>query len=145
MAKIGGKNTAPEMTIRRLLFSRGLRYQLHRKDLPGRPDLTFPRFNAVLFVHGCFWHAHGNGCYLSKRPATNIDFWDTKLNQNRERDKNVKEESLLKGWRVCTIWECSIRDAKPEQLEELAETIHSWLRSENTEFETSPKRKEKKK
>jgi len=143
MSKIRGGNTAPEMTVRRLLFSRGLRYQLHRKDLPGKPDLVFPRFKAVIFVHGCFWHAHGNGCHLSKRPSSNTTFWDVKLNRNLERDREVRTQTLAAGWRICTVWECSIRGRRQEKLEELADTIQAWLHSEEKEFETDPVNKEK--
>lgn len=141
MSKIRGGNTAPEVTIRKLLFAKGLRYRLHRKDLPGKPDLVFPIFKAVIFVHGCFWHMHGNGCYLSKRPSSNTDFWDTKLGKNQDRDKRVKEQLLDLGWRVATVWECAIRGRKPDQVGQLADALDKWLRSEEKEFETHPVQK----
>lgn len=134
MSKIRGGNTAPELTIRKLLFARGLRYRLHRKGLPGKPDLVFSRFNAVIFVHGCFWHGHS--CYLFKRPSSNTDFWDAKLGKNQERDKRVTDQLRAAGWRVGTIWECSIRGRAPDDLNQLADIIHSWLHSEKQEFET---------
>lgn len=136
MSKIRSSNTAPELTVRKLLFARGLRYQLHRKDLPGKPDLVFPRFKAVVLIHGCFWHMHGNGCYLSKRPSSNTEFWDTKLGKNKERDRRVVEQLLSMGWRVCTIWECAVRAQKPEQLTELVDIIYRWLHSDERQFET---------
>lgn len=138
MSKIRSGNTAPEMAIRKLLFARGLRYRLHSKNLPGKPDLVFPRFKAVIFVHGCFWHMHGKGCYLSKRPSSNSEFWDSKLDNNRQRDKRVKEQLLGMGWRVCTIWECSIRGIKQDGLNQLIDIVHSWLFCEKQEFETDP-------
>lgn len=138
MSKIRSSNTAPELAVRKLLFARGLRYQLHRKDLPGRPDLVFPRFKAVILIHGCFWHMHGNGCYLSKRPSSNTQFWDEKLQKNRERDKRVAEQLRALGWRVCTVWECSVRSKKAEQLADLIDIIYSWLHSNEQELETEP-------
>jgi DNA mismatch endonuclease (patch repair protein) len=144
MSKIRSSNTAPELIVRKLLFARGLRYQLHRKDLPGKPDLVFPRFKAVILIHGCFWHMHGNGCYLSKRPSSNIEFWDTKLGKNKERDSRVAEQLRTMGWRVGTIWECSVRARKPEQLAELVDMIYLWLHSSAQTFETEAVQKGKK-
>jgi DNA mismatch endonuclease, patch repair protein len=144
MSKIRSSNTAPELTVRKLLFAKGLRYQLHRKDLPGKPDLVFPRFKAVILIHGCFWHMHGNGCYLSKRPSSNTEFWDTKLGKNKERDLRVVAELLSLGWRVGTVWECSVRAKKPEQLGELVDIIYSWLHSNTQTLETEAVQKGKK-
>lgn len=136
MSKIRSGNTAPEITLRKILFAKGLRYRLHRKDLPGKPDLVFSRFKAVIFVHGCFWHMHQGACYLYKRPSSNTEFWDEKLSKNRARDALVKEKLIAMGWRVCTVWECSVRSTRKDALDHLANMIHSWLLSENQEFET---------
>jgi len=107
MSRIKGKDTKPEMLIRRGLHARGLRYRLHDRLLPGRPDLVFPKYNTAVFIHGCFWHAHG--CAMSKLPATRQDFWKTKLSANAARDRTVVEALQASGWRVLIIWECALR------------------------------------
>ncbi|MCH9829020.1 MAG: very short patch repair endonuclease [Gammaproteobacteria bacterium] len=107
MSRIKGKDTKPEMLIRRGLHARGLRYRLHNRSLPGRPDLVFPKYNTVVFIHGCFWHAHG--CALSKLPATRPDFWRAKLAANAARDRKAVEALQTDGWRVLVIWECALR------------------------------------
>lgn len=123
MAGIRGANTVPEVKLRRALHAAGFRYRLHAKDLPGKPDLVFPRFGAVVFVHGCFWHRHGN-CKWATSPASNIEFWTEKLTKNAERD-NRNIDSLRKlGWRVAVVWECSMR-LRP--LIEIAEAVGKWL------------------
>ena len=109
MSSIRARDTKPEMRVRRILHAAGMRYRLHRKDLPGKPDLVFPGASTVLFVHGCFWHMHR--CRLGKPvPATNQDFWALKRRSNVERDR--RNRALLKkaGWRVIEIWECQTRD-----------------------------------
>ena len=107
MSRIRGKDTKPEMLIRRGLHARGLRYRLHDRSLPGRPDLTFPKYHTAVFIHGCFWHAHG--CALSKLPDTRQDFWQTKLATNATRDRKAVEALQAAGWRVLIIWECALR------------------------------------
>ncbi|WP_295521752.1 very short patch repair endonuclease [uncultured Pseudacidovorax sp.] len=107
MSRIKGKDTKPEMLIRRGLHARGLRYRLHDRSLPGRPDLVFPKHHTAVFIHGCFWHAHG--CALSKLPATRQDFWQTKLAANATRDQRAVDALLAEGWRVLVIWECALR------------------------------------
>ncbi|WP_199099897.1 very short patch repair endonuclease [Dyella sp. ASV21] len=107
MSRIKGKNTKPEMLIRRGLHALGLRYHLHDHLLPGRPDLVFRKYRTVVFIHGCFWHAHG--CLLSKLPATRQDFWKAKLSANAARDRKAVEALQSNGWRVLIIWECSLR------------------------------------
>ncbi|MBD4858772.1 very short patch repair endonuclease [Xanthomonas citri pv. citri] len=107
MSRIRGRNTKPEMLIRRGLHACGFRYRLHDRKLLGRPDLIFPRYRAVIFVHGCFWHGHD--CPLFKLPETRRDFWGAKISSNRSRDKRVEETLLEQGWRVATIWECSLK------------------------------------
>ena len=107
MSRIRGRDTKPEMLLRRGLHRRGLRFRLHRKDLPGCPDLVFPRFHAVLFVHGCFWHGHS--CPMFKVPATRTDFWLGKISGNVDRDRKAVVALVKDGWRVLTIWECALR------------------------------------
>lgn len=109
MAAIGGKDTKPELLVRRLAHAMGYRYRLHRKDLPGKPDLVFPSRRMVIFVHGCFWHQH-QGCSFATRPATRADFWAEKLDGNRARDKRVCRELTRLGWRSLVIWECQAGD-----------------------------------
>jgi DNA mismatch endonuclease, patch repair protein len=109
MASVGQKNTKPELVVRSFLHRKGLRYRLHAKELPGKPDLVFPRLKAVLFVNGCFWHGHQNqNCKLARTPKSNVDFWVKKVETNRERDH--KNWALLKelGWTVIVIWECEL-------------------------------------
>jgi len=116
MSRIRGRDTKPEMLVRQGLHARGLRYRLHDRKLPGRPDLVFPRHGAVVFVHGCFWHAHG--CALSKLPATRQEFWRQKLEGNAARDRRSIEVLQAAGWRVLVIWECALRG--PERLRDEA-------------------------
>lgn len=107
MSRIRGRDTKPEMTIRRGLHARGLRFRLHRKDLPGRPDLVFPRHRAVIFVHGCFWHGHD--CPMFKWPETRQEFWREKIRKSRERDQRSFASLRDQEWRVLTVWECALR------------------------------------
>lgn len=120
MAAIRGKDTRPELLIRKALHRRGLRYVLHDRRLPGRPDLVFPRYRTVLFVHGCFWHRH-SGCRFATTPASNTGFWQKKLDENVQRDRKVRKQLQLMGWRVLTIWECRV--AMPECIDDLARKI----------------------
>jgi DNA mismatch endonuclease (patch repair protein) len=108
MSRIKGQNTAPELAVRKVLHKAGYRFRLHRKDLPGRPDIVLPKYKTVIFVHGCFWHSHG--CKDSGTPKTNTGFWSGKLADNVCRD--TRNQTLLKqqGWNVQVIWECEIRD-----------------------------------
>lgn len=121
MSRIRSKDTAPEMTVRRLVHAMGYRYRLHRKDLPGKPDLTFPKLKAVIFVHGCFWHGH-EGCRKSVVPKSNISFWEAKIKYNRSRDAQNVQKLVDSGWRILTIWECETRD-----LETLSTRIRTFL------------------
>jgi DNA mismatch endonuclease, patch repair protein len=107
MSRIRGRNTTPELLLRRGLHARGLRFRLHRRDLAGRPDLVFPRFRAVVFVHGCFWHGHG--CRLFTMPKTRPEFWQDKIGRNSERDARASAALQASGWRVLTVWECALR------------------------------------
>ncbi|UST73196.1 DNA mismatch endonuclease Vsr [Pseudomonas siliginis] len=108
MAGILGKNTKPEMAIRRYLHACGYRYRLHRKDLPGKPDLVMSKYRLVIFVHGCFWHRHSN-CVYATSPNNRPDFWEEKLNGNVFRDQRQVSELISKGWRVLVIWECGLK------------------------------------
>jgi DNA mismatch endonuclease, patch repair protein len=108
MAGIGPRNTRPELLVRRLLFAAGFRYRLHRRDLPGAPDIVLPRHRLAIFVHGCFWHQHP-GCPLAKMPASNRAFWKDKLDRNQQRDCRNIEKLRSLGWRVLVIWECATR------------------------------------
>ena len=121
MAQVKSKDTEPEMTVRRLLHGLGYRYRLHRRDLPGRPDLVFPSRNKVVFVNGCFWHGH-SGCVRATVPATNREFWLAKFERNRVRDSCNNPLLVDKGWEVMTVWECELRD-----LPNLADSLVSFL------------------
>ena len=128
MGRIRGRDTNPEMLVRRALYARGLRYRLHDRALPGHPDLVFTRRRAVLFVNGCFWHAHD--CELFRLPGTRTDFWAEKLAGNRARDIMVLENLRKQGWRTLTIWECSFRGRLKSEVDDVAEEIVVWLRSD---------------
>lgn len=110
MSRVRTCDTAAELAVRRALHRMGLRFRLHRNDLPGKPDLVLPRFRLAVFVHGCFWHQHP-GCRRARRPATNIDFWNRKLDCNTERDRLVVGALAERGWRTMVVWECETRDA----------------------------------
>lgn len=124
MAAIRSKDTKPELIVRRGLHARGLRFRLHRRDLPGRPDIIFPSRRIALFVHGCFWHAHRD-CRYYKLPETYKERWREKLEGNRARDERDQAALKALGWRVLVIWECELRSEVSKQLDELAETIRA--------------------
>jgi DNA mismatch endonuclease (patch repair protein) len=107
MSRIRGRDTKPELLLRRGLHARGFRFRLHRRDLPGRPDLVFPGRRAVIFVHGCFWHGHD--CPMCQLPATRADFWRKKIEGNRARDQAAASALAAAGWRVLIVWECAVR------------------------------------
>ncbi len=127
MSGIRGKNTKPELIIRSLLYRAGFRYRLHVKKLPGKPDLVFKKYNAVIFVHGCFWHRHD--CKYFKWPKTRAEFWKKKLNNNVLADSKNIDKLLNSNWRVCIVCECAIKSAKND-LSEIQHKIASWLNSE---------------
>lgn len=111
MARIKGKDTKPELVARRLVHGLGYRYRLHRKDLPGKPDIVFLSRRAVIFVHGCFWHRHPDPeCKLARLPKSRREFWEDKLSRNRARDLDVEQRLNESGWRVMILWECELRD-----------------------------------
>lgn len=110
MAAVRSKDTGPEMLVRRMAHSLGYRFRLHRRDLPGKPDMAFPARRAVVFVHGCFWHGHG--CARGARvPKTNTDYWTAKVGRNRARDEASVAALEAAGWRVLVVWECEIKDS----------------------------------
>ncbi len=109
MARVQGRDTNPERIVRGLLHRMGYRFRLHRGDLPGKPDIVLPRYHKVVFVHGCFWHGHG-GCPRARRPASNVEFWNRKIDANIARDARVALQLREAGWDVLTVWECQLRD-----------------------------------
>ena len=111
MSAIKSKNTKPEIKVRKVLHSMGYRFRLHRKDLPGSPDIVLPKYKTVIFVHGCFWHRHQN-CKYASTPKTRQEFWNKKFNENINRDKINQENLSSKGWKIIIIWECEIRNKK---------------------------------
>ena len=130
MRAIGNKNTRPELIVRKLLHSHGFRYRLHVKDMPGKPDLVFPRFRAVIFINGCFWHGHE--CYLFKMPASRVEFWEKKISDNIKRDHRNKILLSDSGWKVLVVWECAIKGKNKLSQAELLNFISRWL------FESTP-------
>ena len=108
MSKIRSKDTLPELLVRKTLWQMGYRYRLHYKKLPGKPDIVIVKHKIAVFVHGCFWHRHKN-CIEASRPKTNQEYWEAKINKNIERDKKYKKEIEKLGWKVITVWECSIK------------------------------------
>lgn len=123
MSGIKGKNTKPELQVRKALFSMGYRFRLHRRDLPGRPDIVLPGRRVAILVHGCFWHGHRD-CRYAKTPSTRSEFWSTKLEGNRHRDQRDLESLRAAGWRTLVIWECFLRS--PLQAN-LAVALHDWI------------------
>jgi DNA mismatch endonuclease (patch repair protein) len=109
MAKVKGKDTGPEIAVRRIAHALGFRFRLHRSDLPGSPDLVFPSLRAVVFVHGCFWHRHA-GCAKASSPKTRKAFWNAKFEANVARDARAERRLRRLGWRVMTVWECQTKD-----------------------------------
>lgn len=134
MSGIRGKNSAPELLVRKALFAMGHRYRLHRRDLPGMPDIVMSGRKIAIFVHGCFWHAH-QGCKYAKMPSTRIEFWTTKLNGNVDRDQRAATKLAEMGWRVLIVWECSTRDA--EAVANLPKALRRWIDSDSRFCEIS--------
>src|SRR6266567_6841005 len=108
MSRVRTKGTSPELALRSELHSAGIRFRLHRKDLPGKPDIVLPKYKYVIFVHGCFWHHH-EGCIKSKMPKTNIEFWQNKIAANVMRDKSNQDDLVKLGWQTLVVWECDIK------------------------------------
>lgn len=135
MSGIKGKDTRGELAIRKGLHKLGFRYQLHRKDLPGKPDLVFPKFHSVIFINGCFWHAHD--CHLFKWPSSRPDFWKEKISSNKNRDAvNIAKYAEL-GWKALVIWECALKGKTRRNFNEVIHTTQNWLLydSQNAEIQ----------
>lgn len=129
MAAIRGKDTKPELAIRRGLHARGFRFRLHAPYLPGKPDLVMKKYRATIFIHGCFWHMHD--CPRFKMPSgDNAEFWRDKLRRNSQRDQEVANALLEMGWRRFVVWECAVRGKGRIDLPMVVETIAKWLESE---------------
>lgn len=125
MSRIRGKNTTPEKAVRTMLWQEGFRFRLHVRALVGRPDIVLPKWNAVVLVHGCFWHAHTN-CSLYRLPSTRTEFWKEKLASNHQRDLRTLSGLTEASWRVAVIWECAIRN----DAQGLRTELCGWLRSD---------------
>ncbi|WP_374566065.1 very short patch repair endonuclease [Ideonella sp.] len=126
MSRIRGRDTKPEVIVRKALHAIGLRYRLHMRSLPGTPDLVFPKHSAVVFVHGCFWHCHAD-CPSFKLPATRPDFWRSKLSGNVRRDMEASSALNEAGWRVLTIWECALTGPRKLPLDDLTREVRGFL------------------
>lgn len=124
MSNIRGRDTGPELLLRSALHQLGFRFRIHAKSLPGKPDLVFSKYRAVIFMHGCFWHRHRD-CRWATIPATRPDFWNAKFSANIERDARVHAALLHSGWRVATVWECALR-RRPD-VNAVAEIVAKWL------------------
>lgn len=133
MSGIRGKNTKPELAIRKALHRLGFRYRLHSRSVPGKPDMVFPAAGAAIFVNGCFWHGHD--CRFFKLPATRPEFWAAKIEANRKRDAVVRAQLEKADWRQLTIWECSIRGQKKDAVGQVAAQAAKWLRSRSQRAE----------
>ncbi|WP_010630030.1 very short patch repair endonuclease [Halomonas sp. KM-1] len=123
MRGVKSKNTSPEVSVRRYLHCHGYRFRLHRKDLPGKPDLILPKYRLAIFIHGCFWHRHEE-CFYSSTPKTRTEFWINKFKKNKERDSFQQKKLIDMGWRVLIIWQCGIRHER-KSLSSIFEKIES--------------------
>jgi DNA mismatch endonuclease, patch repair protein len=121
MSRIKGKNTKPEMLVRKFLHANGFRYRLHVKDLPGKPDIVLPKYKTVIFVHGCFWHGH-EGCKYYVVPKTKTEWWLNKINGNIVNDNKAEQALKINGWKIVTLWECDLKSLK------LSKTLSSLLK-----------------
>ena len=129
MAAIKGKNTKPEILIRRALHKCGYRFRLHRKDLVGKPDLVLPKHNAVIFINGCFWHGHD--CPMFRWPNTKQEFWREKILNTKERDARNKRELANEGWRTASVWECALKGKHRLNLTDTVSLLSDWLCSDS--------------
>ena len=126
MSHVRGKDTKPEVMVRKFLFAQGFRYRLYRKDLPGKPDIVLPKYNTVIFINGCFWHGH-SGCKYATIPKANHDFWLAKISGNIERDKTNYAKLFELGWKVIEIWQCKL---KPKFREQTLNNLLTELRND---------------
>ncbi|MCL4782787.1 MAG: DNA mismatch endonuclease Vsr [Bryobacterales bacterium] len=125
MSRVRSRDTKPELIVRKLVHRMGFRFRLHRRDLPGNPDLVFPGRDKIIFVHGCFWHRHGVRCKLTRWPKSKLDFWKPKLEENQRRDRRNQQALRTLGWKVMVVWECQLKEA-----DKLAERIRRFLEEE---------------
>lgn len=128
MSRIRSRNTKPEMALRRGLHSRGFRFRLHCRNLPGCPDLVFPRYRTAILVHGCFWHGHD--CSHFKLPTTRPEFWSAKIASNRRRDARTLKDLAAVGWRALVVWECALKGTGRRPLEDVLTTCERFLRGD---------------
>ena len=126
MSRIRGKDTKPELLMRRGLHGRGLRYRLHRADMPGKPDMVFPKYRTVIFVHGCFWHGHG--CSIFRWPKTRAAFWKTKINRNMDRDRAALAALRADRWRALVVWECALRGRHRRPISDVLSDAEDFIR-----------------
>ena len=132
MAAIKGKDTKPEMIVRKYLFSRGLRFRVQVRKLPGTPDIVLPKYKTVIFVNGCFWHGH-EGCKYFRLPKSNVEFWKEKIERNIERDKESMQALFDLGWKVVRVWECELRN-KTNREDTLNKIYNSITTSGNSDY-----------
>lgn len=137
MAGIRAKDTVPEIKIRKALHARGFRYRLHEKKLPGKPDLVFGKYRAVIFVHGCFWHGHD--CHLFKWPSSRQEFWTEKISKNKKNDRRAQVLLEASGWRVLHVWECAIKGKTRLDFDALINSIENWIFSGSNNMEIKGK------
>jgi len=135
MSAVKGRNTKPELVVRKRLFARGLRYSLHARSLPGKPDLLFRRYKAVVFIHGCFWHGHD--CHLFRWPKSNSAFWRKKIHRNQTVDARTVEELRVLGWRTMIVWECAVRGVSEKHLDGVADRVKRWIQGNRRSGEIS--------
>jgi DNA mismatch endonuclease (patch repair protein) len=133
MAGIRSKNTRPELVVRKTLHALGYRFRLHRKDLPGKPDVVLPKWGTVVFVHGCFWHGHER-CPQFRLPKSKTTFWSNKIAANQRRDNIVKTELLSKGWRIIEVWECAIKGPRRLKHESLSNFLSHAIELDQKDF-----------
>ena len=133
MSGIRSKNTRPETLVRKRLHALGYRFRVHRRDLPGSPDIVFPRYNAAILVNGCFWHGHG--CRLFKWPKTRPEFWREKILGNIQRDERKLSQLRDLGWRIGALWECEMRGASEDLLNTTIAKLADWLESDRTSLD----------
>lgn len=132
MRAIRNKDTQPELLVRKALFARCFRYRLNVRNLPGKPDLVFPRYQAVILIHGCFWHGHS--CHLFKVPGTRADFWQQKIDSNKLRDIIILDKLRNAGWRVAIVWECALKGRYKTALSLITDQLALWLSDSRTPF-----------
>lgn len=132
MSRVKNRDTKIETILRSLLHRRGFRFRKNVTNLPGRPDIILPKYKAVVFVHGCFWHGHGN-CNKGRLPSTKIDFWQKKISENKTRDEETKKQLFTADWRVAVVWECSFRNKTQQAI--TIEQLCDWINSDSSYFE----------